>query len=270
MKTPETPLGSRIRVLAAQYAVTNNKQRAEGLIQAADLVDEHAALLTGKAMVELLGQMMQDRLEGFIADVVVAIRDEEGVPKREVRITERSRKDPPPRNGVRVQATPRAISTAGDMGLGKGERKVLVCLAQHSPAALPADQISALTGYRRSSRDAFVSRLIARGYAVRADGGIAATNAGIKAAGNYEKLPTGDALLAWWLERLPEGERKVLNYVAKFFPHPISRDRISEVTGYKRSSRDAYISRLTSKRLVESPGAGHVVAVPHLFEEGAG
>ena len=41
---------------------------------------------------------------------------------------------------------------------------------------------------------------------------------------------------------------------------PINRNDLDEPTGYKRSSRDVYLSRLAAKRLVETPGSGLVQA----------
>lgn len=46
---------------------------------------------------------------------------------------------------------------------------------------------------------------------------------------------------------------------------PVERDIIDKLTGYKRSSRDAYLSRLTARRLVESVGRGEVRASAELF-----
>ena len=43
------------------------------------------------------------------------------------------------------------------------------------------------------------------------------------------------------------------------------RDEISDATGYKRSSRDTYLQRLSSRRLVESVGRSGVKASDALF-----
>jgi DNA helicase HerA-like ATPase len=46
----------------------------------------------------------------------------------------------------------------------------------------------------------------------------------------------------------------------------IDRDELDEPTGYKRSSRDAYLSRLAARRLVEVPSSGMVQAAGALFD----
>jgi hypothetical protein len=77
-------------------------------------------------------------------------------------------------------------------------------------------------------------------------------------------LPTGQELQAYWLRRLPEGERAVLEASLRSYPHAVDRESLSESTGYKRSTRDAYIQRLSARKLVV-PGHGVVKASDHLF-----
>ena len=81
-----------------------------------------------------------------------------------------------------------------------------------------------------------------------------------------EPLPTGEALQQFWLSRLPEGERKILEVLIGAHPDCVSRESLDEATGYKRSSRDAYLQRLSAKELVEEPSRGMVKATDNLFE----
>jgi chromosome segregation and condensation protein ScpB len=97
-------------------------------------------------------------------------------------------------------------------------------------------------------------------------GNIVATQAGVDALGSdYEPLPTGEALQAYWLQRLPPGEQAVLEAAIAAYPNGVDREAIDEATGYKRSSRDAYIQRLQARQLLEK-GGGAVVATAVLFE----
>ena len=48
-------------------------------------------------------------------------------------------------------------------------------------------------------------------------------------------------------------------------PNAVSREQIYEATGYKRRGRDAYLWRLTSRRLVEPSGRWEVRASGTLF-----
>jgi hypothetical protein len=150
--------------------------------------------------------------------------------------------------------------------LPEGERLVLSAIAQYQEGVL-RDQLSVLTGYKRSTRDAYIQRLFGKNYVQYSGSGLIATQEGIDALGpDFEPLPTGEALQQYWINKLPEGERKILDFLISAYPNPADRDRISEATGYKRSTRDAYIQRLTARKLCESDRAG-VVASATLFEE---
>jgi hypothetical protein len=67
------------------------------------------------------------------------------------------------------------------------------------------------------------------------------------------------------LDRLPGGERAVLEVLIRHWPREVARADIDTATGYKRSSRDAYIQRLKAKQLVEI-AASSVRASETLFE----
>ena len=158
---------------------------------------------------------------------------------------------------------------AGIDSLPKGEAAVLRAVA-HYPEGCSRKQLTVLTGYRRSTRDAYLQRLSEKGYVQVAGTSALATSAGLTVLGpDFEPLPIGDALLQYWRPRLPEGERKVLDLAVAAYPAPVSRDAISEATGYARSSRDAYLQRLGAKRLVDLERGGAVKASELLFDGAA-
>src|SRR5205807_8610327 len=104
----------------------------------------------------------------------------------------------------------RHITTGNEsVRLGIGEKKVLAAVAQY-PEGVTREQLTVLTGYRRSSRDTYLQRLRAAGW-VHIGARVFATPEGIAALGDdYTPLPSGLALQTYWLGRLPEGERKIL------------------------------------------------------------
>jgi hypothetical protein len=55
---------------------------------------------------------------------------------------------------------------------------------------------------------------------------------------------------------LPTGELAILEPLIAAHPAAVDRDALTEATGYKRSSRDAYIARLKSKELVKTTSDG--------------
>lgn len=152
---------------------------------------------------------------------------------------------------------------AADSSIPAGERAVLTAIAQNA-GGVTREQLTVLTGYKRSSRDTYLQRLGARGFIV-IDSSITATDAGVDALGPaFEPLPTGEALRAHWMERLPEGERRVLTVIVEAYPNHVDRERISERTEYKRSSRDTYLQRLSARQLITSE-RGQVRASDVLF-----
>jgi hypothetical protein len=169
-----------------------------------------------------------------------------------------------PRAPARPIATTRVSS--GDTTLPKGERIMLTAIAQY-PDGAERDQLSILTGYKRSSRDSYIQRLQSNGH-VEIDGAlIRATDSGMDALGaDFEPLPTGKALQAYWLERLSGGERAILEVLLEAYPKAVQRDALDDRTGYKRSSRDSYIQRLGARKLIDTAGRGEVRASQTLFE----
>lgn len=71
---------------------------------------------------------------------------------------------------------------------------------------------------------------------------------------DYEPLPLGDDLRAWWMQRLDQGGRMMLETLAAAYPRGIDRDELSERTGYARSTRDRLLQELRARKLVESRG----------------
>ena len=139
-------------------------------------------------------------------------------------------------------------------------------MAQY-PAGASREQLSVLTGYKKSSRDVYLQRLGAAGF-VRFDRGtVIATDDGVAALpDDFEPLPTGPALQSYWADRLPEGEKKILRFLISFYPEAVERTRLDEPTGYKKSSRDVYLQRLKARMLITAD-RGAVRASDILFEQ---
>lgn len=163
-------------------------------------------------------------------------------------------------------AQPVSASPTSEVALGRGERTMLIAVAQY-PDGASRDQLSVLTGYKQSSRNTYLQRLQAAGYVEAVAAGVVrATDAGIAALGSdYEPLPQGQELQDYWRARLPEGERRVLDVVLQRYPQAVPREFIDEHTGYRQSSRNTYLQRLKSRRLVEIVGPGEVRASEDLF-----
>lgn len=150
--------------------------------------------------------------------------------------------------------------------LPSGEQKVLTAVAQY-PDGVTREQLTILTGFKRSTRDAYVARLREKGYVISQGNGVLATDAGITALGtDFEMLPTGEALIQYWQQKLPIGERSIWTEAMECYPESISREVLGERTGFKRSTRDAYISRLAARKVIEVTGPGEIRASKIFFE----
>jgi len=166
----------------------------------------------------------------------------------------------------RMITSPTIPGTQFQLKVGAGERAVLTAIAQHSDG-VDREQLTVLTGYKRSTRDAYIQRLRVAGLIV--DGPtITVSNAGLGVLGDdFEPLPKGVRLRDHWLGRLPSGEREILSRLISRYPQAMSREEISDATTFKRSTRDAYVQRLSSRKLVTTQHGGAVRASDNLFTD---
>lgn len=163
-----------------------------------------------------------------------------------------------------IPSRPSAPRDAPKGRLGIGEMKILNACAQY-PRGVTREQLTILTGYKRSSRDTYLQRLQARGY-IQIDTTITTTAEGVMALGSsFEPLPTGEELRAYWMGRLPEGEKRIFEVILQAYPQTVARESLDETIGYKRSSRDTYIQRLRARQLVKILGRGELRANEELF-----
>jgi len=157
-----------------------------------------------------------------------------------------------------------AVFNGAGVRLPKGEAAILAACIQY-PNGLQRNQLTVLTGFKRSTRDAYIQRLRERGFVQVGGDGVAATADGIAALPDAEPLPRGTALQQHWFARLPEGESKILRVLVEQYPDSVERDDLTSKTDYKRSTRDAYLQRLAAKELVEEAARGQVRASESLF-----
>jgi hypothetical protein len=269
-KTPRTPLGDRLRMFAAGYEKVGQTERAEGLIQGADAVDEffESQKLTGDDPMGALREaaaLITEAAADLASAAMTVGRTSPDLPSR-----------PRPRGPLTplLDDVPTKAETNGvhrgkligrDSKPAKGERRVLIAIAQH-PDGVTREQLTVLTGYKRSTRDLYIQGLYRAGLAEphhNAVGRIVATSAGVRELGSdLAPLPTGRALADYWLARLPTGERACLDHIIRGVR--IDRDTLSDMTGYKRSTRDLYVQLLRRRELVKIDDDGYLRPSEHL------
>jgi hypothetical protein len=165
-------------------------------------------------------------------------------------------------------ATPATVLNATAQAELSKVTRALTAIAQY-PGGVSRKAVTVLTGFKRRVRDGYVKELKDAGNVTENDAGLlVATKEGLAALGpDFARLPVGDALRADWLAKLSEGERRVLEVVARVFPRGLTSAAITEATAYKRRVRDSYIRKLAARELVGRTGDG-IRANPLLFDDG--
>lgn len=188
-------------------------------------------------------------------------------PKHAPRVTDRLKSSAHVTNEPKSTPNVKSGLISTNSHLPEGEYKILTICGQY-PSGADRDQITVLSGFKKSTRDAYINRLSQKGFLEAPRGGsITITNAGLEALGpGFEPLPTGRELQEYWLARLPVGEAQILRFAIENYPNEVSREMLSDNTGFKKSTRDAYINRLQTKRLMVVCGPGWVMASDKLFD----
>jgi transcription initiation factor IIE alpha subunit len=91
------------------------------------------------------------------------------------------------------------------------------------------------------------------------------TAEGVQALGDFEPLPTGEALQEYWREKLDAGEKRLFEAILDAYPRSVTNEKLESLTGYKRSSVSTYLQKLRSRRIVERVVGGESRASEELF-----
>lgn len=248
-----SPLGEKLRVFARAYGASGQKERAEGLLQAADTVDAELAgtttglvddplVITLLEVVRTLTRAAEQVTEAAADMTAIAVDSTTG--KSVQRFQSHMEVDPAIRGAIAVG---RKTQTARQVN---GEHRILTAVAQHQDGCT-RQQLTVLTGYKASTRNTYIQRLRVRGLVTDTDR-LRVTDAGrVELGPSLEPLPTGSSLVSYWLAKLPDGERRILDAL---LAQPLTRDEITDRTGYKPSTRNTYIQRLRSRELVYFEG----------------
>lgn len=187
---------------------------------------------------------------------------------------------PVPRSAPVLPETPPArasrpapISGNGSVGekLPKMERAILTVLAQFRGVGRTRTQLTAMSGYTYSGgfRNSLAS-LRTAGYIVGGNNEtMQITGGGIDALGEWDELPTGRALLDWWLTHHLGGmERTIIEKLVWMEPSAaVTGEYLAAHTGYTYSGgfRNA-LSRLRTLNLIEGSNTGGMRLHPDFAE----
>lgn len=196
----------------------------------------------GANRMDKLGQGIGRTRDEILAALKAARREGEPLPAVQGRpLTPRAtvgaaipRPAPRPEPPRRTASAPQKPGN-GDGRLGGPERKLLTILAQHHEGRT-VRQLAVQAGYSQDGggfRNP-LGRIRSLGYVEPGDP-VRITEAGRSILGDFEELPTGTALLDWWLGhgRLSGPEKKILRALAEPEPQSLSIEVLAERTGYE-------------------------------------
>jgi hypothetical protein len=162
------------------------------------------------------------------------------------------------------QRTPPVLSNSS--GIGRCERSILTALAQY-PKGRSANQVAILAGYSSGSGgfNNSLSKLRSSDCITRGNP-IQITDSGLSALGDYQPLPTGPDLIAYWCGKLSKCEREILTYLTGIYPNYALSSEAAEATGYAPSS-GGFNNSLSKLRTLELITRGQPMqASKELFE----
>jgi len=145
---------------------------------------------------------------------------------------------------------------------------MLIVLAQH-PEGCDRVQLAILAGLSPKSGtfSTYLGRLRTSGWAETRGDRFFATRDGLDALGSYPPLPSGEALIAYWLDWCGRqgGRRHMLQVLIDAGARGIERDDLAAAAGLSPSSGtfSTYLGKLRSARLVD--GRDRLVAAAPLL-----
>jgi hypothetical protein len=146
----------------------------------------------------------------------------------------------------------------------------LTVLAQF-PAGRSKSQIAILTGYaaRGGGFNNAISALRSRGLLNGSQSHMTITAAGSTALGSWEPLPTGQALLDYWVRELPKAESLILRALCRVYPKEMTKAQVAAATGYEASG-GGFNNALSKLRTLELVTRGaEIKASGAFFETGS-
>lgn len=163
--------------------------------------------------------------------------------------------------------TPAASTSSGTVG-NTGLRRMLIALAQR-PQGMNKRQLGVRAGMSSSSGtfSTYLGKGRSEGWMNGDATTVRITDAGINALGSYEPLPTGQALLAYWIGELGNsGAARLLQALADAYPKALPKNTAAERAGLSPGSGtfSTYLGKLRTLELIS--GSGELRASEELFE----
>lgn len=186
-------------------------------------------------------------------DIAAAFRDVAGNAKRTI--------------AIRDDAEFAIARTDGKIAqVGKGATHLLNVIAQGGEGVRQS-QLGVLAGFTPGTIRKYLPSLRAAGFIEGDSRSLRATAAGVAAlGGDFKQLPTGDALREFWMNKLPAGEKTILEKLCKYHPHAVTIADIRDATGFTEGTIRKYLPNLAARNLI-GRHEGRIAASDSLFDE---
>lgn len=220
----------------AKRPVEEVVREVETIVEIPVLSDEDRALLT--SVHDVAGSILARFPELRSERVLVARQSAPMTPRVVPRTVE-----------ARATRSDRAASTSG-VSLGKAQRAVLTVLATYGERTHV--QLAILAGYSSKSGGFAntLSGLRTAGYIVGGRAGISVTPEGLEALGEFEPLPSGQALIDHWFGQVGQQHRAILSALLEVYPRSLTHNEIAERTEYSPTS-GGFANSLSKLRTLE-------------------
>jgi len=153
-----------------------------------------------------------------------------------------------------LNTLPMVRPSIANSSMPKGEKAILTVLAQF-PEGRSKVQVAILTGYAHNGGgfSNYVSSLRTRGLIEGDNNRLTITDDGKTELGEWDTLPSGDALIQYWLGRLGKCERACLEALCSEYPAAIPKEVLANATGYEASGGgfNNALSKLRTLELIE-------------------
>ena len=154
---------------------------------------------------------------------------------------------------------PRPAIVNSNGAITGGLRRMMIALAQR-PAGLSKKQIGVRAGLSSTSGTfgTYLGRMRSQGWIDGSNDLLRITEAGLKDLGDYDPLPTGRDLLAYWLGELGKsGAARMLEALASAYPKTVSAADLGEWVGMSAGSGTfgTYLGKLRTLELIEGSKA---------------
>lgn len=164
----------------------------------------------------------------------------------------------PPSSPPRAAAAPR--SDAPIPGLGKAERAIVGVLANFPEDGAAKTKVALMAGYSAGGGgfNNALSSLRSQGLLQPNSDPLRLTHAGLDAAGEATPLPSGHALLDYWMahKALGKAEGMILEVLVKALPSGLTKEEVADRTSYQAGGGgfNNALSRLRTLELISGRG----------------